>query len=265
MTAMLHPSVAGGPQAAAQPDGPDEAGTRRRILQIITSDGPVCATDLADQLDLTPTGVRRHLSELERDEQIAVHQVSQTGTGRRGRPARRYVVTARGQAALAQGYAALSVDAVQFLQEVAGDDAVEQFAARRADQLRDRLAAVVADAPQVVDRATLVARVLAADGYAATARPVPGMAAVQLCLGHCPVQEVAEQFPQLCEAETLALAEVLGVHVQRLSTLAGGGHVCTTNVPTRQPADASLDTPSAGPAGPVETSPVVPRSEGSGA
>lgn len=258
MTETLRPAV-------ADADGHDEAGTRRRILQIVASDGPVCATDLADQLDLTPTGVRRHLSELERDEQIAVHQVSPTGAGRRGRPARRYVATARGQAALAQGYAALSVDAVQFLQEVAGDDAVEQFALRRADQLRERLAAVVADAPQVVDRATLVARVLAADGYAATARPVPGLAAVQLCLGHCPVQEVAEQFPQLCEAETLALAEVLGVHVQRLSTLAGGGHVCTTNVPTRQVAEASpaIGPLPTGPAGPVETSPVVPRSEGS--
>ncbi|MDR3068605.1 MAG: helix-turn-helix domain-containing protein [Cellulomonas sp.] len=264
MTATLHPPV-------ADVDGHDEAGTRRRILQIVASDGPVCATDLADQLDLTPTGVRRHLSELERDAQIAVHQVSPASTGRRGRPARRYVVTAHGQAALAQGYAALSVDAVRFLQEVAGEDAVELFALRRADRLRRRLAAAVADAPQVVDRAALVARVLAADGYAATARPVPGLDAVQLCLGHCPVQEVAEQFPQLCEAETLALAEVLGVQVQRLSTLAGGGHVCTTNVPTRQAADASPATshatnPATSPAGRVEaSSSSVPRSEGPGA
>ena len=45
------------------------------------------------------------------------------------------------------------------------------------------------------------------------------------------MQQVATQFPQLCEAETEAFSRLLGVHVQRLSTLAAGGHVCTTYVP----------------------------------
>jgi predicted ArsR family transcriptional regulator len=45
------------------------------------------------------------------------------------------------------------------------------------------------------------------------------------------VQQVATEFPQLCEAETAAFSRLLGVHVQRLSTLAGGGHVCTTSIP----------------------------------
>ena len=45
------------------------------------------------------------------------------------------------------------------------------------------------------------------------------------------MQHVAERFPQLCEAETEVFARLLGVHVQRLATLAGGAHVCTTHVP----------------------------------
>lgn len=55
--------------------------------------------------------------------------------------------------------------------------------------------------------------------------------AVQLCQGNCPVQEVAGEFPQLCEAETQAFSRLLDVHVQRLATLADGEHVCTTSVP----------------------------------
>jgi predicted ArsR family transcriptional regulator len=58
------------------------------------------------------------------------------------------------------------------------------------------------------------------------------MPLVQVCQGHCPVQDVAAAYPQLCEAETRAFARLLGVHVQRLATLPTGGHVCTTNVPT---------------------------------
>ena len=61
---------------------------------------------------------------------------------------------------------------------------------------------------------------------------------IQLCQGHCPVQSVAEEFPAFCEAETDVFSRLLGVHVQRLATLAGGHHVCTTFVPA-----TSLRTP----------------------
>src|SRR5690606_19493342 len=83
-------------------------------------------------------------------------------------------------------------------------------------------------------RAQALAQALSGDGYAASTRSLgPGGAAgTQLCQGHCPVQHVARQFPQLCEAETATFSRLLGVHVQRLATLAHGEHVCTTHVPT---------------------------------
>jgi predicted ArsR family transcriptional regulator len=49
------------------------------------------------------------------------------------------------------------------------------------------------------------------------------------------VQSIAEDFPQLCEAETKAFSHLLGVHVQRLATIAGGGYMCTTHVPLALP------------------------------
>ena len=67
------------------------------------------------------------------------------------------------------------------------------------------------------------------EGYAASGA-TPG-AGVQLCQHHCPVAHVAAEFPQLCEAETAAFAELLGTHVQRLATIAHGDAVCTTHVP----------------------------------
>ena len=78
------------------------------------------------------------------------------------------------------------------------------------------------------------------DGYiirpAATVREIAnGTFAVQLCQGHCPIQHVAGDFPQLCDAETQAFSRLLDVHVQRLATLAGGEHVCTTHIPVGMP------------------------------
>ena len=78
-----------------------------------------------------------------------------------------------------------------------------------------------------------LADALTEDGYAATVREVgSGGYAVQLCQGHCPVQHVAASHPEFCEAERAAFSEVLGVHVQRLASLAHGDHVCTTFIPT---------------------------------
>jgi predicted ArsR family transcriptional regulator len=54
---------------------------------------------------------------------------------------------------------------------------------------------------------------------------------VQICQHHCPVSHVAEEFPELCETEQQAIAEVLGTHVQRLATIVNGDYACTTHVP----------------------------------
>ena len=82
-------------------------------------------------------------------------------------------------------------------------------------------------------------------GYAASVRDLPlangQSAGEQLCQQHCPVSHVAHEFPQLCEAETEAIAAVLGTHVQRLATIAHGDGVCTTCIPQTLKTDLKTD------------------------
>jgi len=230
------------PPVAPLDAGEAEATTRSRVLQLVASAGPVATAELAAELGLTTAAIRRHLGVLESRGQIAVHERAGVGPARRGRPARRYVVTARGQSSLTSTYPELASQALRFLAEVAGPGAIEAFAASRVRAIEERYAASLDDAgSDVTDRAARLAGALAADGYAATTRPVPGRPTVQLCQGHCPVQQIAAEFPQLCEAEAQAFSRLLGVHVQRLSTLAAGGHVCTTNIPTTVPAPSLND------------------------
>jgi predicted ArsR family transcriptional regulator len=60
------------------------------------------------------------------------------------------------------------------------------------------------------------------------------------------VAHVAEQFPQLCEAETEVFARLLGRHVQRLATIAHGDGVCTTHIPhTPRDTNPATDSESA--------------------
>ncbi|WP_448060379.1 helix-turn-helix transcriptional regulator [Cellulomonas hominis] len=230
------PTLAPGVPVAPLDTDP-EAGTRRRVLELIASAGPVSAAGLAAELDLTTAAIRRHLAVLEGTDQIAVHEGGAATPGRRGRPAKRYVVTRGGQDALSHRYSELAAEALRYLAEIGGAPAVQAFAELRFRGLEvTHAAALAAAGTDVAARVRALADALSDDGYAASARPVPGSSAIQLCQGHCPVQQVASEFPQLCEAEAHAFSRVLGVHVQRLATLAGGGHVCTTNIPILPPA-----------------------------
>jgi predicted ArsR family transcriptional regulator len=212
-----------------------DARTRDRVARAVGEHGPVTASELAARMGITPAAVRRHLDAMLTEGLVAARTASPVGPRGRGRPARAFVLTDRGHAALTTEYDDLATSALRFLAERAGRGAVEAFAQARVADLEARYApAVEAAGDDVRRRADTLAQALSEDGYAASTRPVGAgtpAAAVQLCQGHCPVQHVAAEFPELCEAETEAFSRLLGVHVQRLATLAHGEHVCTTHVP----------------------------------
>jgi predicted ArsR family transcriptional regulator len=237
--------------AAAQPHAL-ESRTRDRVLQAISERGPITAVTLAEQLGLTAAAVRRHLDNLadlgliNGREAVAAHRG-------RGRPARAYVVSEAGHQALESDYDHLATDALRFLAAEAGEEAVTRFAQGRVAELEQRYAVELAAAGEDrTQRTAALVKALTRDGFAASARPVGAagssgpLTGIQLCQGHCPVQHAAREFPQFCDAETDAFSRLLGVHVQRLATLAHGDHVCTTFIPAPSvPPSATLSHPSA--------------------
>ena len=214
-----------------------EARTRDRVRQTISERGPITAAALASRLGLTPAAVRRHLDHLAERGAIKEHEPAPTGAlgRRRGRPARAYILSEAGHDGLGSDCDHVAISALRFLAEHTGNDAVHEFAIERNRELEQRYAVKLADAGEdLTARAEALATALTADGFAASTRPVgqgTPLAGVQLCQGHCPVQHVAAEFPQFCDAETDAFSRLLGVHVQRLATLAHGEHVCTTFIP----------------------------------
>lgn len=215
--------------------GPEERGdTRSKLLEYIAAHGPVTVAELVTEFEITAPGIRRHLTELEEAAHIMARTQPLTNaepTRPRGRPAKVYVVTKAGQSTLNHNYSDLAKDVLNYLAQTGGPDAVAQFAQHRMAALEQALTTEFPADSSIEQRAHILTAQLSELGYAATVRPVPGARAVQICQGHCPVAEVAHEFPELCEAETQVFAKVLGVHVQRLATLPSGGHVCTTNVP----------------------------------
>lgn len=217
-----------------------ERSTRNRVARSILDHGPSTVAELAGRLGLTQAAVRRHLDALAADDVVQAREQRVYGARTRGRPAKVFALTACGRDAFDQSYDQLAVDALRWIAErEGGDEAVAAFArARIAAQAPAYRAAVEGVEPE--RRAEALARALTADGYAATARSAPlPQQGEQLCQHHCPVAHVAEQFPQLCEAETEFFAELLGTHVQRLATIAHGDGVCTTFIPKISQTDKS--------------------------
>jgi predicted ArsR family transcriptional regulator len=205
-------------------------------MRAVSAEGPITAAELGRLLELTPAAVRRHLDVLVEQGAVAEHETTAARRGR-GRPARAYVVGDAGHEALGTDYDSLALEVLHYLGAKAGNSAVGELVRERHrpldERLGDRLASAGDDPAAGTER---VVDALPEDGFAASARPVAsgGFSGVQLCQGHCPVRHVAAQFPEFCEAETDAFSRLLGVHVQRLATLAGGDHVCTTFIPTAE-------------------------------
>ncbi len=210
-----------------------EVGTREIVLDLVVENGPITSSKIAKLLSLTTAAVRRHITSLEESGDIIEHDVPVLKPRGRGRPARYYVATGVGRDKLSDGHSDLAIKAIGYLGTVAGSEAIDSFAAARSRDIERRYLPIVSAAgTDVRSRAEALADALTDDGYAASVRPVgAGEFAVQLCQGHCPIEQVAREYPQLCEAETTAFSKLLGVHVQRLATLAQGEHVCTMVIP----------------------------------
>jgi len=214
-----------------------EGRTRDAVVRLVLESGPLTAAAIGARLSLSAAGIRRHLDALVSSGMLieVEPRVSRHGARGRGRPARAYALTDLGRSSFGHAYDDLASTALRYLRDTGGESAVSAFAEHRAQALTERIELKLHADPG--NRLVAVTEALSEAGYAATVEPA-GTAehsGMQICQHHCPVAHVAAEFPQLCEAETRALAEVLGTYVQRLATIAHGDGVCTTHVPQSPP------------------------------
>ena len=206
-----------------------------RVARSLLADGPGTPTQLAERLQLSSAAIRKSLSTLSNAGFVEASERAPYGPApakRRGRPSQVFSLTARGRTALNQEYDSLAIDALRFVAASQGTEGIAAFAEQRASKLMSQLQPLAETTELAVEQ---LADVLTSAGYAASVEQTSdGGYAVQLCQHHCPVIDAATEFPELCEAETQVLGEVLGLHVTRLATLAHGDGVCTTVIPLVQ-------------------------------
>jgi predicted ArsR family transcriptional regulator len=214
--------------AGVPAEAPADVRTRDRVAALLMEEGPATAGALAARVGCSATAIRRHLDSLIAEGRVVGRDAR--GPRGRGRPARVFALTDAGRQTFPHTYDDLASAALRYLAQTGGGDAVTAFAAHRVTALEDRCRAAMENAgDDPLAQAEALAGALSAEGYAASASALAGGG--QLCQHHCPVAQVAAEFPQLCEAETAVIGRLLGSHVQRLATIAHGDGVCTTHIP----------------------------------
>jgi predicted ArsR family transcriptional regulator len=197
-------------------------GTRERILVLLRRHGRLSAPRLAELLQLTSVGVRRHLALLERDGLVD----ATTEKPRRGRPTAVYRLTDAGLETFPRHYDEVAREALAFLK---GQDAetLAQFLAWRNERLAASYAGRV-DGATLAERTDALAEVLSQQGFMAEVEPVDG--GLLLCQHNCTVEHLATELPDLCASEAELFERLLGTRVERETTIVDGAVRCQTRI-----------------------------------
>ena len=206
-------------------DRKEQGTTRQSILNLLRRSGRMTASELSDALGIGPVGVRQHLALLERDDLVEIAGLRR-GVGR---PSHLYALTAHAEQLFPKQYDRLALDILGYISDTGGADAVERMLDARRSTLTRRYSARLAGKSREQQIEELSA-ILNEQGYMTAYERLDDGSFV-LTEHNCPVDCVAREHAQLCGQEIRLYEDLLGVPVQRESTIAAGDTCCRYRIP----------------------------------
>jgi DeoR family suf operon transcriptional repressor len=213
------------PSASAAPTLP--AG-RRTVLYALRRRGEASAEQIAEQLDMTVSGARQHLSALIRDGLVESAETA-TPEPKRGRRPLVYAATAAADDLFPKAYGELTNELLGYVEGTDPKLLDDLFAKRREHRI-DNARARLADKRGLAAKVTELTRILDEDGYLATTERVsPGR---YLIIEHnCAIWTVAQRYGQACTSELEFIRAVLPeATVERTQHMVAGARRCAYEV-----------------------------------
>lgn len=199
----------------------EDTSTRREIINILRTVGPLTVGELGDRLGITHVAVRRHLTSLERDGLVTSVQERLP----MGRPTRVYSLTDAADELFPKKYGSLTLEMLDFM-STAGGDLVERFFEARGQSMVEKYGPEVTEGKSLEERVALLADVQQANGYLAEWSKADDGSLV-LKEFNCPVHQVSRKYQHACHHEIEFFKTVLGTeNVQRVECIAKGGSCC---------------------------------------
>ena len=201
--------------------------TRQDILDYLRLHSQATVRELGEHLRLTSTGIRQHLTVLERDGLIASHEER----GHVGRPALVYRLTSQGDALYPKQYEALANALIEEARGLLGPDALQKLmknvAARFAEPYMARLEGKAGE-----ERAAEATRVIQERGCLADCSAEGGDLLIRQQT--CPFPDVASRNSAVCALEVEFVRRLVGADARLTTSLLRGDDACTYRVRPRR-------------------------------
>lgn len=201
-----------------------ETNTRKTIITILRTEGPMSAGDLAERIGITEMAIRRHIATLERDNLIYPTTIRQP----MGRPAKVYQLTEEADDLFPKNYHSLMLDILEDIVRVDGEDKIKEIFDQREDRLSAQLNELL-DGKSLEEKVQTLAEMQNSKGYLAKwERKDDG--SYEIVEYNCPIAQVSKVYPETCSCETNVFRRVLGTEVNRSQCLAEGGSCCVFKI-----------------------------------
>jgi predicted ArsR family transcriptional regulator len=208
-----------------------ERKTRRAVVKLLKTEGPLGTAELAERLGLTAMAVRLHLYALQGEGLVTAEDRPVPV----GRPAKSWRLTREADRHFPEAYAELSVALIDAMQETFGAEGLKRVLVSRCARQRDEYAKRIRPADPLEKRLRELAQVRTEEGYMAEVRREEGGGGFLLVENHCPICAAANACQGFCSTELDLFRTVLGpsVEVERVEHIVSGDQRCAYRVRPR--------------------------------
>ena len=197
--------------------------TRQEILEYLRRRNEGTVRELQAHLRLTPTGIRQHLTVLERDGLVEAREER----GRVGRPALMYRLTPAGHALFPKQYDALANALIEEARGLLGTEALQKLMKNVAARFAaPYLARVEGRAP--AERAAEATKIMQERGCLAESRADGDDLLIEQQT--CPFPNVATRNSAVCALEVEFVRRLVGADARLTTSLLRGDEACTYRV-----------------------------------
>jgi len=195
-----------------------------RIVYLLKTRGPQRSQQLADLLQLTAMGVRKHLLTLA--QQGLVKAVAAESPGKAGRPRQYWQLTAVGHQQFPDRHADVSLQLIDGVRQLFGDAGLAQLIRQREQQQWQHYQQLLDNCPDLAAKVSKLAEIRLQEGYLAEVFKRDGC--WYLAEHHCPICAAASQCQQFCRSELQLFQACVApwAEVERTEHLLDAGSRC---------------------------------------
>ncbi|SEN56676.1 helix-turn-helix transcriptional regulator [Lihuaxuella thermophila] len=194
--------------------------TRKQILLMLKTNGPLTVSEMAEQLGVTEMAVRRHLNTLERDGLIGSKLLRQA----MGRPTSQYFLTDKSEDYFPKSYHTFTLDLLNDLEQSHGSSIINQLFNSREKRMTETYRPEF-EGKDLRERVKTLAELQDAKGYMVEWEELED-GSFKLIEFNCPISRVAHRYNQACSCEINWFQNLLDAEVERTECKAKGGQNC---------------------------------------